>query len=318
MLPEMATPDPSFPPRPDGGAGLPAALLDEIEGLAVELAHLAGAEIASTLEREIAVEYKDQARGKDGPANPVSEVDHAVEALVRARIGERFPAHGIIGEEVELHPDPSHEFVWVIDPVDGTTNFVNGFPLFAASVGVLHRGQPVVGAIWCSTGHELRPGVYHSQVSGPLRFEGREVPLGRPSVGVRRRLTAGPGGSARRGSQWETRVTGSAAIECAFVAAGIFASTVFWGLAIWDVAGGVVLVRSAGLEVWTRDRNGWKPFERFEPPAKVREPRGSTLRDWRQPLLIGTKEATAAVREGARGPGWRWRVRQAYRLLTGR
>ena len=315
----MATPDQDTDGHA-GDTGLPDALLDEIEGLAVELAHLAGAEITSTLEREITVEYKQEARGREGPSNPVSDVDHAVEALVRERIGERFPAHGIIGEEVELHPDPSHEFVWVIDPVDGTTNFVNGFPLFAASVGVLHRGRPVAGAIWCSTGHELRSGVYHARVGGPLRFEGREVPLARPSVGVRRRLTAGPGGRPRRGAQWETRVTGSAAIECAFVAAGIFSATVFWGLRLWDVAAGVVLVRSAGLEAWIRDESGWRPLARFEPPARVRdqsEPREPTLRDWRQPLVIGTEEATAAVREGRRGPGWWWRVRQAYRLLTG-
>jgi myo-inositol-1(or 4)-monophosphatase len=301
-----------------GADDLPDVLLDEIEAVAVELAHLAGAEITGTLGREIAVEYKQAGRGKERPTNPVSEVDHAVEALVRQRIGERFPDHGIVGEEVDLQPDPDREFLWVIDPVDGTTNFVNGFPLFAASIGVLHRGRPVAGAIWCSTGHELQPGVYHARAGGTLRFEGREVPRGRPSVGVRRRLIAGPGGAAGRASQWDLRVTGSAAIECAFVAAGIFTSTVFWGLFLWDVAAGVVLVRAAGLDVWTRDGRDWKPLERFEAPSKIREDRAPTLRDWRQPLVIGSDEAAAEIRRGNRGPGWWWRVRLAFRILTRR
>jgi myo-inositol-1(or 4)-monophosphatase len=297
---------------------LPAALLDEIESMAVELAHLAGAEMISTLGREITVEYKQAGRGQELPTNPVSNVDHAVEALVRGRIGERFPEHGIVGEEVEQQPDPDREFLWVIDPVDGTTNFVNGFPLFAGSVGVLHRGRPIAGAIWCSTGHELQPGVYHARAGGRLRFEGRDVPQARPSIGVRRRLVAGPGGAAGRAAQWDIRVTGSAAIECAFVAAGIFTSSIFWGLAIWDVAAGVVLVRAAGLEVWAREGKTWQHFERFEVPAKIREDRAATLRDWRQPLLIGTAESTASVRDAERGPSWWWRVRLAYRILTRR
>ena len=314
MLPAMTNPA----PLDAAAADLPPDLLERIEEVAVELAQLAGAEIVSTLGREIIVEYKDDPGGTARPTNPVSDVDHAVEALVRQRIGEYFPDHGIVGEEVELHPDPSHEFLWVIDPVDGTTNFINGFPLFAASVGVLHRGYPIAGAIWCSTGHELRAGVYHARVGGTLRFEGREVPVNRPSVGVRRRLAAGPGGNAGRAAGWDVRVTGSAAIECAFVAAGIFASTVFWGLKLWDVAGGVVLVRAAGLEAWTRDANGWKPFERFEAPAQVKEDRTPSLRDWREPLLIGTPEATSAVRLDNGGPRWWWRVRLAYRILTRR
>lgn len=297
--------------------GLPASLLADIEAMAVELAQLAGAEIVSTLGREITVEYKD-ANAEGRPTNPVSEVDHAVEALVRTRIGERFPDHGIIGEEVTAHADPAREFLWVIDPVDGTTNFVNGFPLFAASIGVLHRGRPIVGAIWCSTGHELRPGVYHAHVGGPLLFDGREVPRGRPSVGVRRRLVAGPGANFGRAGNGDMRVTGSAAIECAFVAAGIFTSTVFWGLALWDVAGGVVLARAAGLDVWVRGDKGWARLEQFEAPARVREDRAPTLRDWRQPLTMGTDEATAGIRQRDRGPRWWWRVSLAYRILTRR
>lgn len=303
---------------PAGDAPLPEELLVALEALAAELAALAGAEITQTLGREIVVEYKDPARGQREASNPVSDVDRAVEGLIRERVGERFPQHGIVGEELELHPDPSHEFLWVIDPVDGTTNFVNGFPLFSAAVGVLHRGRPVAGAIWCSASHELRAGVYHAHVGGPLQFEAREVPAARPSVGVRRRLMAAPGGAPGSYARWDTRVTGSSAIECAFVAAGIFASARFWSPALWDIAAGVVLVRAAGLEVWVRDGKRWQPLERFAAPARVREDRAPSLRDWRQPLVIGLPDATEALRARPRGPRWSRRLRMALRALRGR
>ena len=285
-------------------------LLAQIEELAVELAHLAGAQIADTLGSEITVAYKAEPQ-RDGiePTNPVSDVDHAVEAMIRERVGTRFPAHAIIGEEVELQPAPDVEYLWVIDPVDGTTNFINGFPLFAASIGVLRNGVPIVGAIWCSTSHELRSGVYHAHRGGPLLFEGHSVPNGRPSTGVRRRLVARPGGAPGRLARWDTRVTGSTAIECAFVAAGIFQAGAFFGPFVWDVAGGVVLIKAAGLEVWTlRDRR-WDRFERFEAPTRIREDRPPTLRDWKQALAIGSTDAVAPTLRERRGRIWRYRAR---------
>src|SRR5690606_15734356 len=217
----------------------PDDLLAEIEALAVELAREGGDHATAALEREIVVEYKDERQAKRGrtPADVVSEIDHAVEAAIRERVGARFPDHAIIGEEVEVHPAPETDFVWAVDPVDGTTNFVNGFPLFAVSVAVLYRGVPVVGAIWCATSHALRPGVYHARRGGVLAFEGEPVAGGnRASAGVRRRLAAAPGGSTPATPKWDNRVTGSAALECAYVAAGIFTSAYFGGLRLWDLA----------------------------------------------------------------------------------
>lgn len=313
---ETSAPDAQPPPPPEPPLP-PPALRAEIESVAAELAAQAGAEIAATLTREITVEYKREARGDEAPTSPVSEVDHAVEAMLRERLAERFPDHGVVGEEVDGHPDGDQEFLWVVDPVDGTTNFINGFPLFAASIGVLHHGRPVAGAIWCSASHVLRSGVYHAREGGPLLFDGEPVPPGRPSTGVARRLSAAPGGSAGGTRHWDNRVTGSAAIECAFVAAGIFRSAIFRGPALWDVAAGVTLVRSAGLETWTRGRGGWTPLERFEVPARRQKDREPSLRDWRGPLLIGDAEAVALLREQTHGPGlWqrtRFRLRRMLR-----
>ena len=289
------------------------ASLDEIEGVALALARLAGERIVDTLEHEITVEYKDKARDGCAPTNPVSEVDHAIEMLLRERLAVRFPDHGIIGEEVGEGADPDCEYVWVVDPVDGTGNFVNGFPLFASSIGVLHYGRPIIGAVWCSTGHALRPGVYHARRGGILRFEGEPVPAARPSVGVSRHLGAAPGGAPGRLKALDTRVTGSAAIECAFVAAGIFQSTIFSAPSIWDVAGGICLVQAAGHVAFTRGSEGWLDFERFDLPSVVGGDRMPTLRDWRQPLILGSEEAAGRLRHSIRGP--RWWLRLKWRLL---
>jgi myo-inositol-1(or 4)-monophosphatase len=266
-----------------------------MEETALELARLAGAEITAALSRDLAVSYKTDGHGESQPTDPVSEVDHAVEALVRERIQARFPGHAIIGEEVDEHPEDGVDVLWVIDPVDGTTNFINGFPLFAASIGVLYQGFPAAGAVWCSSSHLLRAGVYHASLGGPLRFEGAGVTPAGAGENVKRRLAAAPGGSPGRTNNWDNRVTGSAAIECAFVAAGIFDVARFGGLRIWDLAAGVVLAAAAGRESWVKGAEGWAPLDRFEAPARVKDDRKPTLRDWSQPMVVGLPEAVQAV-----------------------
>ena len=128
-------------------------------------------EIQNALGRTLAIRYKKSAEGAPAFRDPVSEVDHAVEALIRARLAEPFPSMGSSARRSRRRDRP-HDFLWAIDPIDGTTNFINGFPLFAASIGILHRGQPDVGAIWCSTSHALtrrrlpRPGWRRAPLRG--------------------------------------------------------------------------------------------------------------------------------------------------------
>jgi myo-inositol-1(or 4)-monophosphatase len=284
--------------------------LRAVEALAVELAREGGRLAAEALPRELSIDYKTESKQEGhAPRDPVSETDRAVETLVRERVGERFPGHDIIGEEVEIHPDTAEDFVWVVDPVDGTANFVNGYPLFCVSVGVLFNGEPVAGAIWCASTHALHPGVYHAHRGGGLHFDGEPFG-GVPSSDVRRRLSAAPGGSPGRTASWDHRVTGSAAIELAFVAAGIFQSSWFGGLTIWDMAAGVLLVQESGRRVVTRRGGTFEEFERFEAPSEVREEREPSLRDWRGLIIAGTAEAVPIVQERlARRGGWFARLR---------
>jgi histidinol phosphatase-like enzyme (inositol monophosphatase family) len=78
--------------------------------------------------------------------SPVTAADRGAEELMRSRIAERFPSHGIIGEEFGSDR-PDAEFVWVLDPVDGTKTFISGLPLWGTLIALLHRGQPVLGCI---------------------------------------------------------------------------------------------------------------------------------------------------------------------------
>ncbi len=90
-------------------------------------------------ERNFSVEEK-------GDGSPVTEADRDAEEKLRERISRKFPDHGFIGEEWGVQND-DREFVWVLDPIDGTKSFVHGVPLFGTLVGLLYQGRPVVGLI---------------------------------------------------------------------------------------------------------------------------------------------------------------------------
>ena len=105
-----------------------------------ELAHASGTFIRPHFGRlDLAVETKSD-------ASPVTLADRGAEALMRGLIAKKFPAHGIIGEELGSDR-PDAEFVWVLDPIDGTKAFITGVPLWGTLIALLHHGQPVLGVI---------------------------------------------------------------------------------------------------------------------------------------------------------------------------
>lgn len=261
--------------------------LVEVAEMARRLAALAGETLLASLRaRDLEVQFK----GADF-ANPVSAVDKAIEDALRDILAQRFPDHAVIGEERGATPSAASGFTWALDPIDGTTNFVRRYPLFSSSIGVLYDGVPVAGAVWCSTTPLCRPGVYHV-LDGKVFLD--DEPADVWSRGSKRRLV-GDVGPPRRRDSYDRRVSGSAAIECALVAARVLDAARFRRLWIWDVAGGLALVRAAGIPAWTQGRGrAWVPFDRFEPPARPRSGREPTLADWHRPLLLGPLDAAGA------------------------
>jgi len=263
--------------------GLDPALVAHIENVAVELAQLGGTEIRSSLGGMLRIKYKGIEEDPLHLKDPVSEVDRRVEALIRERFATEFPAHDIVGEEMDHRPAPGGDFLWAVDPINGTANFINGFPLFASSVGVLYRGRPLVGAVWCSTSHALETGVYHSGGGEGVRFNGATL---KPQVnaGIRRRLGGEPHASHKATSSWDGRKTGSAAVECAFVAAGLLDMAWFEAPNIWDVAGGVALALASGRDVLEGGPDGgWQAFRGFAID-------GIEPGRWATPLALGMRD----------------------------
>ncbi len=235
-----------------------------------------------------------------GKSDPVTEVDRAVEAYLTGAVAARFPDHAVLGEEGQ-DPQGEPEWEWIVDPVDGTLNFINRLPLFAISIGVLHRRRPVVGVIAFPVAGEIlhaRRGGGAFRNGEPIRVGGAPEPhpsilaglptafalqfkFGRP---IRRRFG-------------EPRSFGSIAYEMGQVAGGVLHYAVFRGPKIWDVAGGVTIVREAGGEAlrYSRSRRGWFPLDRFiaPPPAAADKPRA--LRAWDGPVLVGARPIIDAV-----------------------
>jgi myo-inositol-1(or 4)-monophosphatase len=114
--------------------------LDPYRAFLTELAVQSGDFIRPHYGRlDLAVETKSD-------ASPVTLADRGAEELMRGLIAKKFPAHGIIGEEFGSDR-PDAEFVWVLDPIDGTKSFITGVPLWGTLIALLHHGQPVLGAI---------------------------------------------------------------------------------------------------------------------------------------------------------------------------
>lgn len=105
--------------------------------IAEAAADLAGTAIRPLFRSALLVEAK-------GDASPVTEADKAAERAIRALLAERLPDHGVIGEEYGNH-NADADWVWVLDPIDGTRAFVTGRPLFGTLIGLLHKGVPVLG-----------------------------------------------------------------------------------------------------------------------------------------------------------------------------
>ena len=276
------------PPSPT--SPLPATEAAALEASAVQLAQAAGAQIAAAVNGELAVQFKATHPQWAANSNPVSQVDQGVERFIRAQLARAYPEAAVIGEEHAPSGPADAPLTWVIDPIDGTSNFINGVPLYACSIGVLHGGWPVAGAIWCAASHAVGPGVYHAHAGGPLCFNGQ--PMLRRKPGNWRGLAAAHG-RTRYGAQWDTRVLGTAAVEFAWVACGLLRLAHVPRPGLWDAAAGLALLHAAGCSALTWEHGRWAPLVQFKPPASRQG--SSTLAAWMQPVLMGAPEDLAAA-----------------------
>src|SRR2546421_12294557 len=114
---------------------------------AVEIAREAGALLAQLFDHPREISYKR-------PSDLVTDADRRSEALIVERLRTHFPEHAIVSEEGGGH-ETSSEYCWYVDPLDGTTNFAHGFPAFAVSLGLEHRGELIAGVLYDPTRNEM-------------------------------------------------------------------------------------------------------------------------------------------------------------------
>ncbi|MDQ6962580.1 MAG: inositol monophosphatase family protein [Mariprofundaceae bacterium] len=217
--------------------------------IAIRAARRAGELISRSFERRDSLSIMEK-----NDRDFVTEVDRKAEQIIIAEIRKHYPSHGIVAEESEII-NPDAETKWYIDPLDGTTNFIHGFPHFAVSIAAWRNGQPIVAVVHNPiTGetfeaqngngaflnrHRLRVSnvkkISHSLfASGLAPYRRGEIDTFQKRMDVCMRSADG----YRRG--------GSAALDLAYVACGRLDA--YWeaGLRPWDIAAGVILVQEAG------------------------------------------------------------------------
>ncbi len=194
--------------------------------------------------------------GQKGPNDFVSEVDQAAEQAIIDVLLEAYPGHGILAEESgRSRGAKDSEFTWIIDPLDGTTNFLHGFPVYAVSIALAHRHQVHQAVVYDPTRNDM---FYASRGRGAFLNDRRL------RVSKRTRLSdslIGTGFPFRKGDNFKRylkmfedvmqscaglRRPGAAALDLCYVAAGYYDGFFETGLNPWDVAAGSLIITEAG------------------------------------------------------------------------
>jgi len=210
---------------------------------------------------------------KKGDINLVTEADLASEALIVEKIKSYYPRHSILAEEAgnAVTIGGGNTFKWIIDPLDGTTNYAHGYPCFCVTLALEHDGEIVIGVTFDPTRGEL----FAAELGNGATLNGKPIRVSTTDkLGDALIVTGFPYDFKQREnfarhltdfllSSRGVRRDGSAAIDMAYVAAGRFDG--FWeeGLNAWDVAAGVLLIEEAGGVVSYYDGS---PFSIYRPP----------------------------------------------------
>jgi myo-inositol-1(or 4)-monophosphatase len=194
-------------------------------------------------------------RFKNGPGDPFSEADLRAEETVKAMLAAARPAYGFLGEEGGLAAGEDAEHTWVVDPLDGTMNFVRGVPFFAVNVALARAGEVIAGVtyipmmdemFWAEAGQGAFLNGAPIRVAKTARLEDAVLAVGIPFAGKPRQEQFVHEIAQLTPRVASVRRLGAGAVDTAYVACGRFDA--YWEQSVspWDMAAGAVLVREAG------------------------------------------------------------------------
>ncbi|MDQ3650281.1 MAG: inositol monophosphatase [Acidobacteriota bacterium] len=209
-----------------------------------------------------------------GDIDIVTESDLASERLIIEHIRSHYPRHAILSEEAgaSTHDADEGEYKWIVDPLDGTTNYAHGYPCFCVSIALERAGEVILGAVY----DPMRDEMFAAERGAGATLNGRRIRVSETDDLNRALLCTGFPYDVRERDQFvrhfsnfimhaqAVRRDGAAALDLAYVACGRFEG--FWeeGLRPWDVAAGKLLVEEAGGRV---TRNDGTPFDIYTPPV---------------------------------------------------
>ena len=224
---------------------------ERLRSVAVEASTAGGRMLLNFAKAGFTVQHKN-------PIDLVTDADHAAEQCIIDHIRQHFPTHHTLAEERGADAHVPSRYRWIIDPLDGTTNFAHGFPVYAISIGVECDGQVIIGVVYDPSRDELftaeaghgaylngnlisvsqTPRLGEALTVTGFAYDIRDTPNNNLDYFVRFALKA-----------QGVRRTGSAALDLCYVAAGRFDG--FWEIKLnpWDMAAGTLIVREAGGHV---------------------------------------------------------------------
>lgn len=228
----------------------------------IEIAREAGKHIRDAFGNQISVEFKTD------ESNIVTNVDKAAEEIIKGFISKEYPDHAIIAEE-SGNSNTGSDYTWIIDPIDGTTNFAHNLPIFAVSIGIQKKDELVIGVIY----DVMRDVIYSAEKGSGAYANDKRISVSENNDLKKSLLVTGF--SYDRQDEYKqaikifgsfltksraVRRLGSAALDFCYVASGVFDG--FWeaNLSPWDVAAGILLVQEAGGKVTDFKNDKITPF----------------------------------------------------------
>jgi myo-inositol-1(or 4)-monophosphatase len=229
---------------------------------AVSVAKEAGALLRDRLNTNFQVSHK-------GEINLVTEVDIASESLIRERIATQYPRHQILAEEGGL-AETNSEYRWIVDPLDGTTNYAHGYPIFCVSIGLEYRGEMIVGVVY----DPMRDELFSAERGSGAWLNNRKIHVSSTRELLKGLLSTGfpydiKSSNLTNLDHWTNfamnaqalRRDGAAALDLSYVACGRFDG--FWelNLSAWDMAAGGLIVTEAGGRVSDFTGGDYSPYK---------------------------------------------------------